>query len=138
MPGNPSGGHEPHFGRLPLSLKWVAPQESKGLLEGFCPEPSQEEQIAVNSNGLMLFLRLADLEWLEEAEGYVALHVGKETHLLQGTLAAIAARLPSGCFLRIAPSTLVNVQQIKEFQPMFHGRCAVLLRSGTRLTFMRS
>ena len=108
------------------------------MLEGFCPEPHPEEQIAVNSQGLMLFLRLADIEWLEAADNCVALHVGKETHVLRETLGALVAKLPPGRFLRIGPRTLVNVQQIKDLQPLRHRRCRVLLRSGTRLTFMRS
>jgi two-component system LytT family response regulator len=108
------------------------------VLEGFCPESHLEEQIAVNSNGLMLFLRLADVEWLEEADDCVSLHVGKETHVLRETLAAMDDKLPPGRFLRVGPRTLVNVQQIKDLQPLRHRRCAVLLRSGTRLTFLRS
>ena len=108
------------------------------MLEGFCPEPHPEEQIAVNFNGLMLFLRLADIEWLEAADNCVALHVGQETHVLRDTLAAIVAKLPPGRFLRIGPRTLVNVQQIKDLRPLRHRRCRLLLRSGTRLTFMRS
>ena len=133
-----SGGHEPRASQAPDPLKWVAPQKSEGLLEGFCPEPLQEEQIAVNSNGLVLFLRLADVEWLEAVDNCVALHVGKQMHLLRETLAAVAAKLPSDRFLRISPSTLVNRAQIKELQPMLHGRCRVLLHNGTRLTFMCS
>jgi two-component system, LytTR family, response regulator len=106
------------------------------VLEGFCPEPSLEEQIAVNSNGLMLFLRLADIEWLEAAEHCVWLHIGKERHALRETLAAIVGKLPPGRFLRIGPRALVNVRQIKDLQPLRHGRCAVVLRSGTRLAFL--
>jgi two-component system, LytTR family, response regulator len=116
----------------------VAPQGSDKVLEGFCPEPFSEEQIAVNSNGLMLILRLADIEWLEAVDHGVLLHIGKEAHTLRETLGALVAKLPAGRFLRIGPRTLVNVQQIKDLQPLRHRRCRVLLRSGARLTFMRS
>ena len=114
------------------------PPGPEKVLDGFCPEPCPEEQIAVTANGLMLFLRVADVEWLEAADNCVALHVGKETHVLRETLAATVAKLPPGRFRRISPRTLVNVEQIKELQPMRHRRCAVVLRSGTRLTFVRS
>ena len=119
-------------------LTKVAPQGSDKVLEGFCPDPCTEEQIAVNSKGLMLFLRLADIEWLEAVDHGVLLHIGKETHVIRETLGALVAKLPRGRFLRIGPRTLVNVQEIKDLQPMRHRRCRVLLRSGTRLTFMRS
>ena len=116
----------------------MAPQGSDKVLEGFCPEPCAEEQIAVNSNGIMLFLRVADVEWVGETDDCVALHVGKETHVLRATLGTLVGKLPPGRFLRIGPRTLVNVQQIMDLQPLRHRRCQVLLRSGVRLTFMRS
>ena len=40
-------------------------------------------------------------------------------------------------FFRISRSTIVNVDRIKELQPMFHGEYAVILRNGTRLTLSR-
>ena len=138
VPREPAGGRESHSNEAAGSLNCLAPQESNALLEGFCPEPRQDEQIALNSKGFMLFLRLADIEWLEAAEDGVALHVSRHKLLLHETLAAVTAKLPPGRFLRIAPATLVNVAQIKELQPISHGRCAVLLRDGTRLTCMRS
>ena len=85
----------------------------------------------------MLFLRLADVEWLEESDGCVVLHVGKETYPLPGTFGTVAAKLPCDRFLRIAPSTLVNVQHIKKVQRTAHGQCVVVLRDGTRLTSMQ-
>jgi two-component system, LytTR family, response regulator len=115
---------------------WVAPVKSKKMLEGFCPEPFQEEQIVVNSDGRMLSLRFAEIEWLEAVEDCVALHVGKRTYLLREALAAVAAKLPSECFLRISPSTIVNRTQIKELRPLFRRRCGVLLHDGTMLTRM--
>jgi two-component system LytT family response regulator len=107
-------------------------------LEGFCPEPNQEEQIAINSNGLMLSLHLAEIEWMEAADNCVKLHVGKQTHRLRDTLAVVAAKLPPGRFLRISRSTLVNIEQIMGLQRMFFDEYEVLLRNGTRLTLTRA
>jgi DNA-binding LytR/AlgR family response regulator len=121
-----------------VPLEWVALPEPDKMLEGFCTEPGQEEQIALNSNGLMLFLRPVDIEWLAAADGCVTLHVGRETYRASETVAAVEAKLPRGQFLHIAPTTLVNVREIRGVQPLGHGRCAVLLRSGTRLIFLRS
>ena len=38
----------------------------------------------------------------------------------------------------ISRSTIVNVDRIKELQPLFHGEYAVILRNGTTLTLSRS
>ena len=138
MPGRPAYCHQPIASQTSAPFKWVAPLKSEKILEGFCPEPRQEEQLAVNSGGLMVFLRLADIEWLEAADNRVALHVGRETHLLRETLAAVAAKLPPDRFLRLSPSALVNVGQIKELRSLLDGQWAVLLRNGTRLILMHA
>jgi two-component system LytT family response regulator len=120
--------------RRSAPVERLAPPKHNDLLEGFCPEPSQEEQIAVNSNGLMLFLRLADIEWIEAADSCVKLRVGKQTHRLHDTLAAVAAKLPPGRFLRISRSMLVNIEHVIGVQGMFFGEYEVLLRNGARLS----
>ena len=99
--------------QVPANSKPPVPQNLDGLLDGFCPEPHPEEQIALNSNGLMVFLRVADIEWLEAGKNYVALHVGQMTHCVRGTLASVLAKLPPGRFLRLSPSTLVNFAYLK-------------------------
>jgi hypothetical protein len=135
-PGARTKCYKPVTNQVKAPPKWVAPVKSEKMLEGFCPEPLQEEQIVVNSDGRMLSLRLADIEWLEAVEDCVALHVGKRTYLLRETLAAVAAKLPSERFLRISPSTVVNCAQIRALRPLFRRRCGVLLRDGTMLTLM--
>ena len=109
----PAVTHKPAVGPDLAPFKWLAPAKPNKLLEGFCPEPRQEEQIAVNSNGLMLFLRLADIEWVKTADDCVELHVGSETHQVRSTLAAVAAKLPPDRFLRLNASTLVNIDRLR-------------------------
>ncbi len=52
-------------------------------------------------------------------------------------MATLAERLSPEKFLRISRSTIVNVDRIKELQPLFHGEYSVLLRNGARLTLSR-
>ena len=84
-----------------------------------------------------MFVKVADIDWVEAADNYVSLHVGKDTHLLRETMTnsnAAAAR----AFIRISRSTIVNIEPIKELQPLFHGEYAVILRDGTKLTLSRN
>jgi two-component system LytT family response regulator len=53
-------------------------------------------------------------------------------------MGALETRLPSDKFLRISRSAIVNIERIKELQPMFHGEYVVFLRNGTRLTLSRT
>ena len=100
--------------------------------------PRGPERIAVKSSGRLLFVKMEDIDWVEAADNYVNLHVGKEQHLHRETMAAIEAQLPAASFMRISRSTIVNLDRIKELQPLFHGEYAVILKSGTRLTLSRS
>jgi two-component system, LytTR family, response regulator len=98
---------------------------------------SQADRIAVKTEGRVVFVKTADIDWVEAADNYVSLHVGKDSHMLRETMTTIESRLPSQ-FMRISRSTIVNADRIKELQPLFHGEYAVILRDGTKLTLSRS
>ena len=107
------------------------------LLEDLKEQPKLAERLPVKSEGRIIFVRLADVDWVEAADNYVKLHVGNESHMLRDTMTSLETKLPSNRFLRISRSTMVNVEQIKELHPMFHGEYSVILRNGTRLTLTR-
>src|SRR6266705_6046678 len=107
------------------------------LLEDLKEQPKLAERLPVKSEGRIIFVRLADVDWVEAADNYVKLHVGNESHMLRDTMTALETKLPSNRFLRISRSTMVNVEQIKELHPMFHGEYSVILRNGARLTLTR-
>ncbi|HVR36953.1 MAG TPA: LytTR family DNA-binding domain-containing protein [Methylomirabilota bacterium] len=96
------------------------------------------DRLVIKSGGRVILLKLADIDWIEAADNYLNLHLGNETHLHRETLSSIESRLPAGQFLRISRSTIVNVDRIKELQPMFHGDYVVILRNGTRLNLSRT
>ena len=67
-----------------------------------------------------------------------SLHAGGVSHLLRETMNNLESRLDPECFWRIHRSTLVNVERIRELQPLFHGDYVVILRDGTELTLSRT
>ena len=85
-----------------------------------------------------MFLKIEDIDWVEAADNYVNLHIGNEAHLHRETMTAMEGKLPADKFMRVSRSTIVNIERIKELQPLFHGEYAVILRNGTRLTLSRS
>jgi two-component system LytT family response regulator len=107
------------------------------LLEDLKAQPKLAERLPVKSEGRIIFVRLTDVDWVDAADNYVKLHVGNESYMLRDTMTALEAKLPSNRFLRISRSTMVNVEQIKELHPMFHGEYSVILRNGARLTLTR-
>ena len=138
MPPKPAASPKPKARRRATPVHLPTPPKPEDLLEGFCPEPGQEELIAVNSKGQMISLRLGDIEWMQAADDSVRLHVGRHIHRLRDTLATVAAKLPPGRFLRLSRSTLVNIGQIMGLQQMLFDEYEVLLRNGTRLPLARA
>ncbi len=95
------------------------------------------ERIAVKLDGRVIFLRPGDIDWIEAQDNYVKLHVGRDAHLVRDTLANFETRLDHRRFIRIARSTIVNIDRVREMQPMFHGEYVVILNDGAKLTMSR-
>jgi two-component system, LytTR family, response regulator len=107
------------------------------LLADVKQEPKYSERLAIKSSGKVVFLKTSEIDWVEAADNYVSLHVGPESHLHRETMSALQEILDPARFLRISRSTIVNIDCIKELQPLFHGEYSVILKNGTRLTLSR-
>lgn len=94
-------------------------------------------RIAVKSEGRILLLKVDELDWIEAADNYAVLHVGKESHVLRETMNSLEGRLDPERFLRLNRSTIVNLEQIRDFEPLFHGEYSVRLRNGVKVTCSR-
>ncbi|MCX7824777.1 MAG: LytTR family DNA-binding domain-containing protein [Verrucomicrobiae bacterium] len=94
-------------------------------------------RLAVKEKERVLFVKTAQIEWIESAGNYVLLHVGKQTHIVRETMTALEARLNPKQFLRISRSTLVNLDCVKQLQPMFKGEYVVVLHDGRQLPMTR-
>jgi two-component system LytT family response regulator len=109
------------------------------LLENFKTEPQRHlERLMIKSSGRVFFLRAEELDWIEAEGNYLRVHVGRESHLIRETMNRLASKLDPDKFLRIHRSTLVNIERIKELQPLFSGDYVVILRDGKQLTLSRS
>jgi two-component system, LytTR family, response regulator len=113
-------------------------RELAALMAGLRTADKPVIRLAVKAEGRVLLLKTAEIDWIEAADNYVVLHVGAQSHVLRETLTALEGRLDPAKFLRISRSTIVNIDQIKELQPLFHGEHSVLLRSGAKLTLSRN
>jgi len=95
------------------------------------------ERLVIKSGGRIYFLNVEEVDWIEAADNYVELHVGRESHLLRETIGGLAAKLDPGQFLRVRHSTIVNLGRVKELRPLFRGEYLIILRDGTELTSSR-
>ena len=112
-------------------------QKLSPVLEEARNQPKKLERIMVKSEGRVLLVKVDDIDWIEAADNYVNIRTGNESHMMRDTMNSLETRLPPEKFMRISRSTIVNLERIKELQPMFHGEYVVVLKNGTKLTLSR-
>jgi two-component system LytT family response regulator len=99
--------------------------------------PQHLARMMVRTGGRVYFVRAADVDWIEAAGNYVRLHTGAESHVIRDSLSALETKLDPASFARIHRSTMVNLERVKQLEPLFHGDYTVVLHDGTRLTLSR-
>ncbi|MEX5747103.1 LytR/AlgR family response regulator transcription factor [Massilia sp. X63] len=92
-------------------------------------------QLLVSERGLTRVVQVADIEWLETADNYVALHSAQGAPLLRQTLAGLLAQLDG--FVRCHRRAAVRPGAIERIVQLDKGDCALVLRSGARVPCSR-
>ncbi|MDX2044919.1 MAG: LytTR family DNA-binding domain-containing protein [Acidobacteriota bacterium] len=96
------------------------------------------ERFVVKHNGRVLLVPVDEIDRIEAAGNYLALHAGKTEHLIRETLGNLEQRLDPKRFLRIHSSTMVNLDRVKELHVHVNDEeQIVLLKDGTELTLSR-
>jgi two-component system, LytTR family, response regulator len=96
------------------------------------------ERLIVTYNNRLIIIPASDVEWVETYGNYLKIHTAGKTHLMRETMNNLMERLDPEKFFRIHRSTLVNLDCIKELQPMFGGQYTVVMHDGTELTLSRN
>jgi len=99
--------------------------------------PQAPERLVVKSSGQVLFVDVADIDWIDAANYYACLHVGASTHILRRSLSVLEQELDPSAFCRIHRSTIVNLHRIRGLQLTDDGEYCVLLKAGERLRASR-
>ena len=108
------------------------------LLESLKNQTQYLDRLIIKADGRITFLSTREIDWIEADDKYVHLHTGKTARMVRQTLSGMEAQLDPKKFLRIHRSTIVNVERIKELQPLFSGEHSIVLQDGTRLTLSRN
>jgi two-component system LytT family response regulator len=96
------------------------------------------ERLAVKDGHRISLLPTVDVDWIEAEDYYVQIHVGGKSYLLREPLKELEAKLDPRQFVRIHRSTIVNVNRVRELQPLVYGESVVILHDGTRLKLSRT
>lgn len=95
------------------------------------------ELLVIKARSRLLFLRSAELRWVQAQGDYARLHFKGASYVTRATMRGLQYRLDPTQFIRIHRSTIVNIAEIGEIQPLFNGEYCVMLRDGTQLTLSR-
>ena len=115
----------------------VLPQGFLEALQSMQKPREYITRLSVREGERVLFFKTESIDYMESAGNYVVVHVGKENHVVRETLTNLEENLDPKKFLRISRSTLVNLDRVKELQPLFKGEHAVVLQNGKQLTMTR-
>jgi len=96
------------------------------------------DKFVVRSRGRIVFVRAEEIDWIEAAGNYVAIHVGSRDHLLRETMSHLESQLDPAHFVRIHRSFIVPLDRIEELKLSERGDYEVALRDGTRLASSRT
>jgi two-component system LytT family response regulator len=99
--------------------------------------PRAAERLVVRSQGRVLFLSPADIDWVEAAGYYACLHVGSDTHVLRRSLSELEHDLGDDKFIRIHRSIIVNLDRVRGLELQPGGDYELVLRSNVRLRLSR-
>jgi two-component system, LytTR family, response regulator len=108
------------------------------LLDDLKAATKHADRLVIKAGGRIVFLNVSEIDWIEAADNYVRLHVGRESHLMRETLSNLEKRLDPIRFARVHRSTIINVQRIKELYPLFRGEYEIVLKDGTRVSSGRN
>lgn len=81
------------------------------------PAAGGDEEIFIKSGSSLVKLKLRDIVYVEALENYVTLNTTDEKYTIHFTMKAIESQLPSGVFIRVHRSFIVNktmIQTIRE------------------------
>jgi len=95
-------------------------------------------RIPVRSGPRVSFVDVAAIDWIEAADNYVRLYVGRQRHLVRSTLSELDDKLDPAHFLRIHRSRIVNIDRIREVHPRGSGDSLIVLDDGTELLSSRT
>jgi two-component system, LytTR family, response regulator len=104
--------------------------QSKGL-------PKKLQRLTIKSAGQVAFVSLSEIDWIEAADYYAALHVGEKTHLLRRSMSELEQDLDPAKFCRIHRSNIVNLDRVRGLRLSEDGDYEVLLENGTNLRLSR-
>jgi two-component system LytT family response regulator len=123
--------------RLGAAESAVHGAQIRALLQSLARSAEYPARIPVKVGDGYEFVRTEEIEWVEAADNYVALHVGKRKLLVRDTVSGFEQKLDPRRFTRIRASAIVNLEHVAAVRPWSGSEYEIVLRDGTKLLSTR-
>ena len=107
------------------------------LIEKLRTSQNYLSRFMIKTSNRVVFVNANEVDWIESAANYALLHVGDKTHIVRETMQALELKLSPKMFQRISRSAIVNLERVKELQPMGKGQYVIILADGRKLLMSR-
>jgi two-component system, LytTR family, response regulator len=115
----------------------LALSRAKQKIELSKDHPRKFDRLTIKSAGQIAFVFLSEIDWIEAADYYAALHIGARTHLLRRSLSDLEQDLDPSLFCRIHRSAIVNLDRVRGLRSNEDGDYTVLLHNSATLRLSR-
>jgi two-component system LytT family response regulator len=95
------------------------------------------QRLLVKRSSEYLFVRTADLNWIEASDNYLTLHTDGASYLIRESLGSLQGRLDPNHFVRIRAAAVVNLERVTRILPWSSTEFQFVLRDGTKVLSSR-
>jgi two-component system LytT family response regulator len=121
--------------RVASQTALLTQEQMKSVLAGL---ERGRRRLLVHNGASDSFVNIDEIEWIEAADYYACLHVGRKSFMLRETIKQLAKTLDPRKFVRIHRSVIVNVDQVSEIFREGQSEGAVVLKTGHRLRMSKT
>lgn len=116
------------IGLAQIGLKSAAPQAGCDYLK----------RLAIKDRDRTDVVATSEVDYIDVAGHYLCVHVGRQVHLIRGTLSELEDKLDPAEFARIHRSAIVRLDRVKSLVARRNGDSDLLLADGARLVMSRN
>lgn len=102
------------------------------------PQESYISRLLIKSANRSLIVKTEEIRWIAAADYYARVHTGEQSHLVRQSLNALEQQLDPQHFIRIHRSTIINIDYLREMEPLYNGAYAITMQDGTALRLSRN
>ena len=116
----------------------IALNRAKERIAAYRSAPRMEKRLAIKSIGGVIFMKIADIDWIEASDYYSRLHAAGKTYLIRRSMTDLEKDLSAYAFRRVHRSTIVNIERVRALALNDTGEYDVRLHDGSEHRVSRS